>query len=350
MFFRLLIIICVLLPAALSLAEAAENYLLRFAHSDPGQEANPHHIMVLEAKRLIEERTGGRVTVDIFPSKQLGNDTETVQQIQGNILEASLVYPQSMVTFVPEIQVLGIPYMFNVPGVDPDVLMLKIMNGSLMDRLDEALTAKFDNVQLVSAYGNHWRDLATTFPLQTIDDMKGRKIRTIPAPIQQQFLINLDAEPTIVNSSEVFTALGTGLIEGAKYGVLHLYAIRVVDFIKHVYVDHHVPIVCYIVANRGWLQKLPVDLRDIVVTSLKEAAVFGTLNAAKLNRDYSVQFVEEHGGHIVRPSETELESFRRAADPIKQMYTEKYGDTWLKYTALAVEEAIEIIDKETSHP
>ena len=102
--------------------------------------------------------------------------------------------------------------------------------------------------------------------------------------------------------------------------MLHLYSIRVVDFIKHVFVDHHVPILCYIVDNRRWLEALHQDLRNSVVEALKDAADFGTRNASKLNRERSVQFVEQHGGTIHEPTERELQPFRDAAEPIKEMY------------------------------
>ncbi len=321
-----------------SQAGAAE-FTLRFAHSDPGMKDNPHHIMVLEARRLIEKRTNHRVAVVIFPAQQMGNDTETMQQIQGNILEAALVYPQSMVTFVPEIQVLEIPYLFQVPDRDPDQVLEKVLGSLLMNRLGQALQEKFGNVRLVAAYGNQWRDFASTFPLRTVEDLKGRRIRTIASPIQQAFIANLGGHPTIVNSSEVFTALNTGLISGADYGVMHLYSIRIVDYIKHVFADHHVPIVCYMVANRRWLEALPEELRVTVIRSFEDAAFFGTRNAVERARYCAVQFTEKHGGSILHPDAEALQAFRRAAGPIRQMYLEKYGRTWIELVESAIAEA-----------
>lgn len=324
-----------------SLGVGAAEILLRFAHSDPGMPDNPHHIMVLEARRLIEERTGGRVKVAIFPAQQMGNDTETVQQIQGNILEAALVYPQSMVTFVPPIQVLEIPYLFNVPGRDPDEVLEKVLAGPLLTQLDRALREKLGNVRVVGAYGNQWRDFATTFPLRRIEDFRGRKIRTIPSPIQQAFIANLGGEPTVVSSSEVFTAINTGLIHGADYGVMHLYSIRIVDYIKHVFTDRHVPIVCYIVANDRWLQALPADLRETVLRSLQDAALFGTRNAVARARECAALFTQKHGGSIRQPDADTLQAFRRAAGPIRQMYLAKYGPRWLDLTEAAIAAAVD---------
>lgn len=326
----------------------AAEFTLRFAHSDPGMNDNPHHIIVVEARRLIEERTNQRVKVAIFPAQQMGNDTETVQQVQGNILEAALVYPQSMVTFVPEIQVLEIPYLFNVVGLDPDQLLEKVLPGPLMGRLGRALQEKFSNVRLVAAYGNQWRDFATTFPVRTIADLQRRQIRTIPSPIQQAFIANLGADPTIVNSAEVFTALNTGLISGADYGVMHLYAIRIVDYIKYVFADRHVPIVCYIVANRRWLEALPADLRGTVVRALEEAAAFGTRHAVERARTCAAQFTEKHGGTIRHPDAETLRAFRQAAAPIREMYVRKYGLGWLDLAESAIASAAQPLKPPTS--
>lgn len=319
----------------------AAQFTLRFAHPDPGMQDNPHHIMVLEARRLIEERTNQRIRVVIFPAQQMGNDTEAVQQIQGNVLEAALVYPQSMVTFVPEIQVLEIPYLFNVPGRNPDRLLEHALRGPLMNRLEKTLREKFSNVRLLAAYGNQWRDFATTFPLRTVEDLKGRKIRTIPSPIQQAFIATLGGDPTVVNSSEVFTALNTGLISGGDYGVMHLYSIRIVDYIKHVLADRHSPIVCYIVANHRWLEALPADLRDTVIQSLRDAAVFGTRNAEERARFCATEFTTRHGGTIRYPDENTLEAFRQAAGPIRRMYLRKYGRSWLDLADTTIAAAAE---------
>jgi TRAP-type C4-dicarboxylate transport system substrate-binding protein len=337
MFTRISVTLAVVL---FSVQAGAAEFTLRFAHSDPGMSDNPHHIMVLEARRLIEERTNQRIRVAIFSSQQLGNDTETVQQIQGNILEAALVYPQSMVTFVPEIQVLEIPYLFGASDQDPDHVLERVLSSPLLTRLGRALQGKFNNVRLVSAYGNQWRDFATSFPLRSIEDMRGRAIRTIPSPIQQAFIANLGGNPTIVNSSEVFTALNTGLINGTDYGVMHLYSIRIVDYIKHVFADHHVPIVCYIVANRRWLESLPEELRSIVHRSFEDAARFGTRNAVERARFCAAQFTEKHGGSIYHPDEADLRAFRQAAGPIRQMYMNKYGRAWLDLTESAIAAAV----------
>lgn len=333
--------ITVLLGLVLLSGQAgAAEFTLRFAHSDPGMKDNPHHIMVLEAQRLIEERSNHRIKVAVFSSQQLGTDTETVQQIQGNILEAALVYPQSMVTFVPEIQVLEIPYLFRASDRDPDQVLEKVMGSPLLARLDRAMQEKFSNIRLVAAYGNQWRDFATSFPMRSIADLRGRAIRTIPSPIQQAFIAHLGATPTIVNSSEVFTALNTGLIDGTDYGVMHLYSIRIVDYIKHVFVDHHVPIVCYIVANRRWLETLPEELRAIVLRSLADAARFGTRNAVERARFCAAQFTEKHGGSIHHPDDASLQAFRRAAGPIREMYVQKYGRAWLDLAESAIAAAV----------
>lgn len=332
--------------AAVSLAASglasAQTFTLKFGHAAPATDLADDHVAALFLKSFLESRSNGRIKVQIFPASQLGDFRAMVEQVQLGTLEMAHTSVGGIGQFVPEIQVLELPYL-----VPSDLVAEKLARSPLMSEIKDLVLKKTGNVRMASATNTgRFRSFFTTSKeIKKAADLKGVKMRTVDSPMQIEFVRFLGGNPTPVVWGELYTSLKTNVVEGTKNAATDIVPNKLDDVLKYVILDEHSYLWGFNWISEKWLKSLPPDLQDLVAD--------GTLQMADVQFQYNKQYESKSlddfvkkGGKIHVPSPDEKRGFEAGRDHLKGWFKQKYGEEWLAKLEKAVSAAEAEIGKE----
>lgn len=284
-------------------------------------------------KEWVESRSDGRVAVKIYTSGQFcGGERECIENLQAGVLDVFMTTFGGFGNFFPEGQAFELPYIFANDAVAECVL-----DGPIVDDLRAEALSRGLGLRLMTI-GNTggWRNFATTKkPVNTPADLKGLKIRTTPAQLEQEMVRALGANPTPIAFSELYLALATGVVEGTKNSIQDIVGMRLEEHVKYVTVDNHAYMgAMWWFSEKSW-QAVPDDLRPIIEEGFRELQHI-TRTVPKERQAEAFERFRARGGRIHVPSSIERDAFVEAAAPMRNWYVEKYGDEWLMRLDAAV--------------
>lgn len=216
------------------------------------------------AERL-ETLSDGKMTVNVYPSGQLGSDKELIQSCISGDIEFVVQNHAAQVNNVPEAGVLDMPFLFQ----NIQQARTAIDNPEFRESFDKAYENK--NLKLLLISDNGFREMTSNKNIQTLDDFKGLDIRTMENPIHLAIWQALGANPTPMNRSEVFLALQQGLLQAQEdpntnnllngYNEVQTYAVQT----NHLFHD------VTVITNLEFYNTLPEEYRGWIDEASKEA-------------------------------------------------------------------------------
>lgn len=315
----------------------AKTYKVKLGHSGSSDPASTWMVGSNFLKQYLEAKSQGRLKVTVYPSGQLGNMRAMLEQTQMGNLELTFNTLNGFAYFMPQIVVLGAPYIF-----PSDEVIEEVYKGWFVDDLRQELLKRTRNIRLLGI-GNlgRWRSFQTTKKqIKSAADLKGVKIRTIPDPMQIQMVKTLGGNPTPLPWPEVYTSLAAGVIDGVKLEVYILGLYKLDEFAKYAVMDEHSYMWSTFAASDKWLKSLPPDLQQIVVDGVKMTINVVT-EYAKVSEMSAHAAYEKKGGTIHFPSPAEKASFMAARIPMQKWFRENVedGGIWLDKLNRAIKEA-----------
>jgi len=322
----------------------AQQFTLKYGHVDTPSDTADDHVAGLFLKAFLEARSQGRIKVEIYPASQLGNFRELIEGVQLGTLELTNTTVGGANSFMPQIQVTDIPYMYR-----DDLVAEKLARSSFFDEVRDAFLERTGTVRL-AAVGNtgRWRSFYTTNKqVKTAADLKGVKIRTINSPLQIEMVKFLGGNPTPVAWGELYTSLATGVVEGTKNGLSDIVGKKMHEHLKYVVLDEHAYLFAFWWLNDPWYQSLPPDLRALVLDGITQAAELQTQVNKYLETILTADFIEA-GGTIYAPTAEEKATFQAAKPAMRDWFVNNIedGQLWYQKLEAAVERAEAEVDAE----
>jgi tripartite ATP-independent transporter DctP family solute receptor len=198
-----------LAPVSPALAQAKQV----FKASDVQPVGYPTVVATENLGKKLSSATDGRLSVQMYPSMQLGGEKETIEQTQIGAIQLLRVSVGSMGPIVDDINVVNMPFLFKNTAHAQ-----KMMDGPIGQELLDKITAS-PNAGLVALC---WMDSGarslynTKHPIKSIEDVKGLKFRVIGNPIFIDMMNALGGNGVAMGYDQVFSALQTGVIDGAE--------------------------------------------------------------------------------------------------------------------------------------
>lgn len=296
----------VIAAAALLAAGAAQaQVVLRLAENQPDD--NPVTIAMREFAKLVDEKTKGGVKVEVYAGAQLGQEPETIEQTQAGIIDFARVNSVVLANVSPSMGVFTLPYVFR----DAEH-KYKVLDGEV----GKEVTADLEKVGLV---GFPYMEAGTRNfytragkPVKSLEDLKGLKIRVQPARISTRMVELLGATPTPMNYGEVFSALQTGVIDGAENDYVSYVTSSHYEAAPNLIEDGHLSPPAILVMNKQKFESLSEEHRKAIVEAADEAAKFERKAMFAANEEAKKK-VEAAGVTIVS---VDNEPFRKAVEPI----------------------------------
>jgi tripartite ATP-independent transporter DctP family solute receptor len=302
----------------LSLARAQTKSV--FKASDVQPAGYPTVAATESLGKKLEAATNGRLSVQMFPAMQLGGEKETIEQTQIGAIQMVRVSVGAMGPIVDDINVVNMPFLFKNTAHAQ-----RMMDGPIGQELLDKITAS-PNAGLVAL---SWMDSGarslynTKRPIKTVEDLKGLKFRVIGNPIFVDMMNALGGNGVAMGYDQVFSALQTGVIDGAENNPPsyvfsnHYTAAKYYSLSEHLIIPE-----VLLFSKRAW-SSLSGDDQGLIQKFAREAQ----LEERELWKKYEQQAMEKAkagGCEIVEISDKA--PFQNAVKPVWDKYGPKYQD------------------------
>ena len=254
----------------------AARFTYKYANNLP--ETHPMNIRAREMAAAIKAETDGRFDLLIFPSSQLGSDTDTLSQVRSGGVEFFTLSGLILSTLVPAASINGMGFAF------PDYATVwNAMDGDLGAYI-RAQIAKVNLLAMDKIWDNGFRQTTTsTKPIVTPDDMRNMKLRVPPSPLWTSMYRAFDAAPTSINFNEVYSALQTKVVDGQENPLAIIATAKLNEVQRYCSLTNHMWDGFWFLANRRAWERLPEDVRTIVAKHINAAGLREREDTAKLN-------------------------------------------------------------------
>ena len=293
----------------ISQAQAAD-FNFTFAHVLI--EDTPNGQAALRFKEEVEEKSDGRISIEVLPAAQVGGDVEIIEQIQMGLVDIGIPPTATLGNFEPRMQILDLPFL--LPDYDT---MVEVLDGDvgreILDTLDD------DNMYGVNFWGAGFRHISNNVrPIETPEDLGEIRMRTMQAPIIISTYENLGANATAMAFTEVYNGLQQGVVEGQENPLANIYTMRFYEVQDYLSLTNHAYHGYAAVMNSNSWNSLPDDLKEVMIEAID--------NGREASRELTLQDEER----ILQEIESEIaineitdearEDFIEASMPVHEEY------------------------------
>jgi TRAP-type transport system periplasmic protein len=256
---------------------ASAQIALRMGHDQPvGSMYDEGHNMF---KKLVEERSGGRIKASVFPAAQLGSEVAMVEGLRLGSIDVICANAPNAAAFVPELGLFSVAYLFkDIPHFE------KVLNDpQFVKRIDEIIASKNLGIKRIGFYAAGVRNIySRKGSVGGPEDLRGVKIRVQNNPIEVKVWKAFGAIPTPMNFGEVYQALQSGVLDAAENGLAVIESNKHYEAAKFISQTEHQRNLSALYINEKKLASMPADLQKIVLDAGLEAAVYERKKDAEL--------------------------------------------------------------------
>jgi TRAP-type transport system periplasmic protein len=292
-------------------ARAQSTKTLRY-----GSLFNPDHTSSRSSDKfaeLVEQKTGGKVKVQVFHNAQLGNENKVGEGIRTGTIDVGFAGSSGFGSYIRDIRVLELPYLYK----DFDALHRVYLD--VFPTLTELFGAA--GVQLVGNIYEGPRMTLATKPLRNLDDFKGLKLRVPQAPVYIEMAKALGAIPTPVALPEVYTALQAKVADGLEGAPSTLLTGKYYEVAKNLLRTDHIFNATYIGLNLRTFKAFDPATQAAILEAGREATVYN-LGLVKQAATDDMGKLEKTGITILSP---DIGPFRAAVEPANEAYAASLG-------------------------
>jgi tripartite ATP-independent transporter DctP family solute receptor len=278
--------------------------VLKMGHTlDP---SHPVHEAMVFMKDRLEEISGGKMTVEIYPSGVLGSETECVEQLQNGSLALTKTSTAPLEGFVEEMQVFGLPYVFR-----DETHFWQVLDGPIGQELLEKPSSR--KLLGLCYYDSGSRNFYSNRKgIRTPDDLKGMKIRVQNSPVAIRMIEVFGGSATPIAFGELYTALAQGTVDGAENNVPSFVTSRHFEVSKHFTLNAHTRVPDIVLMSTSIWESLSPQEQKWLHQAAEESSVFQRKLWAETTAE-DLKKVRETGVEVIEP---DIDAFVKKASAI----------------------------------
>ena len=250
--------------AAAPSQQAKQQFTLKFNHVLA--ESEPFHKGFTDWSARVKQRTNGGLDIQVFHSAQLGVEEDIIEQIKQGANVGQNTDSARLGQYVPDIAVMNAPYF-----VDTIDEVTKLSTMDTVKKWQAELADKHGLKVLSFEWVQGLRHMLTNKPIRTPADLKGLRIRTPGAPIWQESIRALGAEPVAMNFGEVYIGMQQGAVDGADLVYRNVTGAKLYEAAKFMSETKHILLINFEVVSKKWFDSLPKEYQDILVEECAKA-------------------------------------------------------------------------------
>lgn len=289
------IFILVLFISFISCKEKTDKKVLYFAHNST--QLHPVHLGALEFKKVLEEKSEGKLKVKIFPDSQLGSEREVLELLQIGSVAITKVSAATLSNFVPEYNVLGIPYLFRNKAHQFDILEGPV-GKSILEK-----GSKFWLRGLCYFDAGSRSFYTSNKAIRTPEDLNGLKIRVMNNQMAINMVKALGGSPTPMAYGELYTAIQQGVVDGAENNPPSFVSSNHYEISKYYTLDQHSAVPDVVLMGTKYWEKLS-DQEKKWVQEAADAAAQAQKRFWQESVEVSMKVAKDAGVEIIIPEKS----------------------------------------------
>ncbi|NVO24700.1 TRAP transporter substrate-binding protein [Donghicola sp. B5-SW-15] len=242
----------------------AADYVFKAAHTNAAGEVQDMGLQKM--KELLEAKTDGAATIEIYAGGQLGDEQQTVEGVMMGTVDIAMTSNAMLSNYVEDYKVFDLPFLFpSIPALGEKV----DANWDLME--SDANEAGFE---LLAVFSSGIRHLMTAEPVNSIADLEGMKIRTMQNPVHVSAFRAYNANPTPMSYSELYGAMQSGVVDGAEGASTGYDGMKFYEVAPNFALVGWLNMTAPITMQKGKFDALPADIQTALLESGAEAATW----------------------------------------------------------------------------
>jgi TRAP-type transport system periplasmic protein len=292
--------------------EGAE-FVMKVASPAPLEE--PGSQALLQFTKLVNERSKGRIKAVLYADNALGENRDVIEGLEFGSIEVLMASNSTLSIFVPSLYIFELPFLF-----ENNEHMFAVLDSEIGRSYIPDLEAR--GFHLLGYFTFGIRHIMTTKrAINSLDDLKGMKIRTMECPLHLDAFKAFGASPLPMAYNDLFLALQTGMIDGAEAANSNYYSKRLFEAAPYWAQIGWLRLVAPVIMSKKYFDKLPPDLQRIVDQTLRELVDY----ERDLYTKVGVEKFEQLKAAGVKITYPELGPFKEASKRVYDKWAERVG-------------------------
>lgn len=257
-------------PACKGREANGDGPLLVLSYADNQPDDHPATLAAIYFASLVEERTGGRVSIEVYADGELGTELAVFEQMRYGGVDIARLSVGIMTDYFPQLGLIELPFLYKDSSH-----MWRVLDGELGDYI-------LAETEEQGMFGLAWLDAGarsfyTRTQVSSLEDLKGMRIRILETDLMERFVEPLEVVPVRMNYGDVYSALMKNAIDGAENNLPSYYSMGHYQAARYVYMDEHyrVPELLMMSINaRSKLESVDPGLLPVLQECAREAALY----------------------------------------------------------------------------
>lgn len=299
-------------------ARAAEQpIIIKFSHVAAPDA--PKGLAAEYFKKLAEERTHGRVKVEVYANSVLYKEKEGLEALQLGAVQMLAPSPGQFAPMgIKEYEVLDLPYLF-----DSIASAQKVTQGPIGKQLLKKLEVR--GLLGLAFWDNGFRVLTSNKPIRLPSDLRGQKIRIDSSKVTDQRMRDVGVLPQNTSFAELYTALQTGVVDGQENPLTHVWTQKFYEVQKYLTVTNHAYHGYVAITNKKFWDGLPPDIRAILEGAMKDTTAKYAQIAQKETDEAFAGLKKSGRIEIHQPTPAELTEWKKAFTKVHGEVMDRVG-------------------------
>ena len=294
-----------------------DKITIKIAHVS--QEGVPIDVASKKLGDMLNEKTGGRITVNVFPASALGNNTELLEQLQMGTLEMAISSVAFLGAFTETTKLLDIPYLFQSNEAAEEVL-----DGDVGQTIFENLQpAGFEGMAWLAT---GWRHVTANKEIHKPEDMKGLKIRVMENQMHIDHFNALGASAVPMAFSELYTALQNGTMDAQENPFANIDGNRLYEVQKYIIKTGHIYDTSPLLASKTWWDSLSESDQKLIRECVNEMVTYERELSASNEAELEEKIGNNGTNVVITLTDEERQAFKDAAQPVYDKYGPEIGE------------------------
>lgn len=315
-----------LVTAVPALAQQKTVLKLGWTTSDGAQD--PYAVGARDFKKAVEEASGGRIEVQLFPNRQLGDEKAMLDGMRLGTVDAGIITNAVVAQIEPSFQVVDLPFLFA-----NEAQAQKVLDGPVGQKLAAKLETK--GIKLLAFMEGGFRDMINNVrPVETPADVKGVKYRVMQNPVFIGMFSSLGGNAVPMAWGETFTAVQQGAIDGLEIPLAVIEQNKYFEVTKYLSLTNHTYSAIDLVISKRVFDRLPEDLRKAVLSAAASATKAQRITAAA---DAKAVLAKLEASGMKVNAVKDIKPFRESVQGVYEQFKPTIGPDLLQETLTAVQ-------------
>jgi tripartite ATP-independent transporter DctP family solute receptor len=317
-----------LAAVAVAPAIAQDKIVIKFGWSASDGPQDPYAVGGRTFKQRVEAATGGRLDVQLYPNRQLGDEKPLVEGMRLGTVDAGIITNAVLAQIEPTLQLNDLPFLFA-----NEEQARAFLDGPVGQKLGANLEKR--GVKLLAWMEGGFRNMINNVrPVAKPDDVSGVKFRVMQNPVYISMFSSMGGNAVPMAWGETFTAVQQGAVDGLEIPLAIIDQAKFYEVTKYLSITNHTYSAIGLVMSKRTFDRMPADIQKAII-EVSAPSAKAQREAATATANEILARLEKSGMKVNRVSD--VKPFRASVQGVYEKFKDSIGSDLLKETLASVQ-------------